>query len=146
MKKGPWIFVGVLNLICIAAVVVVAHVMGGCDHMLETTTAGQVPMKCHWSFVAVGYTGIIGIVSTLFGITGKRTGARRVAACITIVTCVIVALFPTDLVIGICANSEMHCHTTAYVVWALAAVSAILSIVQIIGANSEKADRPKMTL
>ncbi len=146
MKQGAWITVGVLTLVCMAVVIVVSGVMGGCDHMLETTTAGEVPMKCHWTFVAAAYTGIIGLASAAISIGVKNTAARRTAAFITILTCVIVALYPTDLAIGLCANAEMHCHLTAYIVWITLAIAVILSIVQIVKANPADAEKPKMKL
>lgn len=39
MKKTVWTIVGTLAVVASAIIVIASFAMGGCDHMLETTTA-----------------------------------------------------------------------------------------------------------
>lgn len=146
MNKTAWTIVGAIAVIASAAVVIASLAMGGCDHMLETTSGGTCWMKCHWTFIAASFTGIAGIVSSVITVLAKTAEGRRVAAIMTIVVAAIVILFTLDAVIGLCGNAAMHCHQTALVVRIAAAVAIACGIAQSAGANPEKANAPKMKL
>lgn len=146
MNKTIWTIVGALAVIASAAVVIASFAMGGCDHMLETTTGGNCWMKCHWTFVAASFTGIAVIVSSVLTVLSKTTEGRRNAAITTIVIAAIVIFFTLDAGIGLCGNTAMHCHQTALVVRIAAAVAIVCGIAQIAGANPDKASAPKMKL
>lgn len=146
MNKTAWTIVGAIAVIASAAVVIASLAMGGCDHMLETTSGGTCWMKCHWTFIAASFTGIAGIVSSVITVLAKTAEGRRVAAIMTIVVAAIVILFTLDAVIGLCGNAAMHCHQTALVVRIAAAVAIACGIAQSAGANPVKANAPKMKL
>lgn len=146
MNKTAWTIVGAIAVIASAAVVIASLAMGGCDHMLETTSGGTCWMKCHWTFIAASFTGIAGIVSSVITVLAKTAEGRRVAAIMTIVVAAIVILFTLDAVIGLCGNAAMHCRQTALVVRIAAAVAIVCGIAQSAGANPEKANAPKMKL
>lgn len=147
MGKTAWIVVGIVQIAIMVAMVVAAAVMGGCDTVLETTSGGTAYMKCYWLFKAVPFTAAIGIVSALLTVIGKDMQSRRFAAIMTLVCVAAVVIMTTNLGIGLCGGTTgMHCHQTAHVTWALAAISAILSVIQIAKADPSEADKPKMTI
>lgn len=146
MSKAAWTVVGIVEIIATAAVVLVATLMGGCDHTLETTSGGTCFMKCHWTFVAISIAGIAGIVGALLALIGKTTEGRRFAAIEVIVVAAISVFFTTDAGIGLCGNAAMHCHQTALGVWIASAVAIVCAIVQIVKANPDEANIPKMKL
>lgn len=85
MKKTVWTIVGTLAVVASAIIVIASFAMGGCDHMLETTTGGSCWMKCHWTFVAAGFTGIAAVASSVLAVLGKTAEGRRNAAVTTVV-------------------------------------------------------------
>lgn len=146
MKKTVWTIVGTLAVVASAIIVIASFAMGGCDHMLETTTGGSCWMKCHWTFVAAGFTGIAAVASSVLAVLGKTAEGRRFAAIMTIIAAALVIFFTLDAGIGLCGNSSMQCHKTALVVRVASAAAIICSIAQIAGADQEKANAPKMKL
>lgn len=146
MNKTAWAVLGAIATVASAAVVIASFAMGGCDHMLETTSGGNCYMKCHWAFVAAGFTGIAAVASSVLAVLGKTAEGRRGAAVATIVVAAIVIVFTTDLGIGLCGNAAMHCHQTALVVRIAAAIAIVCAVAQIAGANPEKVNAPKMKL
>lgn len=146
MNKTAWTIVGAIAVIASAAVVIASLAMGGCDHMLETTSGGTCWMKCHWTFIAASFTGIAGIASSVLAVLGKTAEGRRNAAITTVVVAAIVIFFTLDAGIGLCGNAAMHCHQTALVVRIAAAVAIVCGIAQVARANPEKANVPKMKL
>lgn len=145
MKPTSWRVLGALTLAAMAVVVVISVVGGGCEKLIECTS-GAVPMKCHWTFQATWLVGILGMASSGASIAARTKEGRRIAALMTLLICVAIALVPTSLVIGLCDGSAMQCHQTAHVVWAAAAIGAIAAVVQLAKADPEKADLPKMKL
>ena len=146
MSKTAWTVLGTIAAIASAVIVIASFAMGGCDHMLETTSGGTCWMKCHWTFVAAGFTGIAAVASSVLAVLGKTTEGRRFAAIMTIIAAALVIFFTLDAGIGLCGNSSMQCHKTALVVRVASAAAIICSIAQIAGADQEKANAPKMKL
>ena len=129
-----------------AAIAIVSAVMGGCDTMVELANGNSAPMKCHWTFVADTFIPIIGVVIALMAITCKDQSGRRAAAVGYIATAIVAACMPASFAIGLCAMPEMHCHTTATIVWALCAVAVVVGIVQVVKSNPAAADLPNRTI
>ena len=146
MSKTAWTVVGIVEIIATAAVVLVAMLMSGCAHTLETTSGGTCFMKCHWTFVAISIAGIAGVASALLALVGKTAEGRRFAAIGVIVVAAIAFFFTTDAGIGLCGNAAMHCHQTALGVWIASAAAIVCAIIQLAKADPEKANIPKMKL
>ena len=58
MSKTAWIIIGVIEAVAAIAIVAISAIMGGCDHVLETTSGGTCFMKCHWTFIATAILGV----------------------------------------------------------------------------------------
>lgn len=146
MNKTAWSIVCIIGAVVFAAISLVSAVMGGCQTMVELASGSSAPMKCHWTFVADTFIGIIGIVIALMGITCKDQSGRRATGVGAIAVAIIAACMPASFGIGLCAMPDMHCHTTALFVWVLCAVAAIIGIVQVVKSNPAAADLPKRTI
>ena len=146
MSKTTWMAACVVAAAVMAAISAVSFFMGGCPGMLELTSGNSVPMKCHWTFIADAFVGIIGIVMALVAISCKEQSGRRAAAIGYIATALVAACMPASFAIGLCANPDMHCHTTATIVWVACAVAVIVGIVLAAKANPSAADLPKRSL
>lgn len=146
MSKTTWTIIGIIETIACIAIIAVAAIMGGCDHTLETTSGGTCFMKCHWTFVAVSIAGIAGIAGSILALLGKTTEGRRFAAIEVLVIAALAIFFTFDAGIGLCGNVAMHCHQTALGVRIASAIMAICAIVQLIKANPDAANIPKMKL
>lgn len=146
MSKTTWTIIGIIETIACIAIIAVAAIMGGCDHTLETTSGGTCFMKCHWTFVAVSIAGIAGIAGSILALLGKTTEGRRFAAIEVLVIAALAIFFTFDAGIGLCGNVAMHCHQTALGVRIASAIMAICAIVQLVKANPDAANIPKMKL
>ena len=146
MSKTAWTIACAVAAVVMAAMSVVSAFMGGCPGVLELASGSSVPMKCHWTFIADAFIGIMGIVSALVAISCKEQSGRRAASIGYIATALVAACMPAPFAIGLCANPDMHCHSTAIIVWALCAVAAIVGIVLVAKANPAAADLPKRSL
>lgn len=145
MKKNVWMVLGAIAAIAMIAVVAVSALKGGCTEML-TCGEKQVPMKCHWEFIAARTIGIGGIIMAVAAMIAKTKEGRIMASLGTLVTAVLSAVMVSSLGIGICMKPEMMCHQTAPLVYVACAVAAIVAIVMIVKADPAKADEPKMQL
>lgn len=145
MKKNVWMVVGAIAAIAMIAVVAISALKGGCTEML---TAGekQVPMKCHWAFIAARTVGVGGIIMAVAAMIAKTKEGRIMASLGTLVTAVLSAAMISSMGIGICMKPEMMCHQSAPLVYAACAVAAIAAIIMIVKADPAKADQPKMEL
>ena len=146
MSRTTWTIVGVIEAIAAIAIIAVAAIMGGCDHTLETTSGGTCFMKCHWTFVAVSIFGIAGIASSVLALVGKTAEGRRFAAIGVIVVAVLAIFATLDAGIGLCGNAAMHCHQTALGVRIASVAAAICAIIQLVKADPNAANIPKMKL
>ena len=146
MSKTVWTVAGIVEVVAAIAIVAIAAAMGGCDHTLETTSGGTCFMKCHWTFVAVSIFGIAGIASSVLALVGKTAEGRRFAAIGVIVVAALAIFATLDTGIGLCGNTAMHCHQTALGVRIASVAAAICAIVQLIKADPNAVDIPKMKL
>lgn len=145
MKSSAWKILSAVPLACAAIGIIVSIANGGCAAMIECTS-GMVPMKCHWTFTAVPYILAAAAVTSIGALLAKTTEGRRMAALGTIATFAVAALIATPAGIGICAKAGMTCWATAYVVWAACAIAIIAAIIQMVKADPEAANAPKMKL
>lgn len=146
MSKTAWTVVGIVEVVAAIAIVAIAAAMGGCDHTLETTSGGTCFMKCHWTFVAVSIFGIAGIASSVLALVGKTAEGRRFAAIGVIVVAVLAIFATLDAGIGLCGNATMHCHQTALGVRIASVAAAICAIIQLVKADPNAVNIPKMKL
>lgn len=146
MSKTVWTVAGIVEVVAAIAIVAIAAAMGGCDHTLETTSGGTCFMKCHWTFVAVSIFGIAGIASSVLALVGKTAEGRRFAAIGVIVVAVLAIFATLDAGIGLCGNTAMHCHQTALGVRIASVAAAICAIVQLVKADPNTVNIPKMKL
>lgn len=146
MSKTVWTVAGIVEVVAAIAIVAIAAAKGGCDHTLETTSGGTCFMKCHWTFVAVSIFGIAGIASSVLALVGKTAEGRRFAAIGVIVVAVLAIFATLDAGIGLCGNTAMHCHQTALGVRIASVAAAICAIVQLVKADPNAVNIPKMKL
>lgn len=146
MSKTAWTVVGIVEVVAAIAIVAIAAAMGGCDHTLETTSGGTCFMKCHWTFVAVSIFGIAGIASSVLALVGKTAEGRRFAAIGVIVVAVLAIFATLDAGIGLCGNAAMHCHQTALGVRIASVAAATCAIIQLVKADLDAVNIPKMKL
>lgn len=146
MSKTTWTILGIIETIACIAIIAVAAIMGGCDHTLETTSGGTCFMKCHWTFVAVSIFGIAGIASSVLALVGKTAEGRRFAAIGVIVVAVLAIFATLDAGIGLCGNAAMHCHQTALGARIASVAAAICAIIQLVKADPNAVNIPKMKL
>lgn len=92
-----------------------------CSGMLTLETGKEVAMKCHYAGQAAIAVAVILLVSA--GITFFAKSAHKLVQVISIVGAVMLFLLFTSL-IGICANTQMSCHTTA--LWGKGAAIVII--------------------
>ncbi len=146
MTKSAWTVVCIIAAVVFAGISVVSAALNGCSAMVELASGNSMPMKCHWTFVACAFIGIIGIAIALLGIACKDKSGRRVIGALSVVCAAVVACIPAPFGIGLCAAAGMHCYYTAYAVWALCALAAIIGIVQLVKADPSMANLPKQSL
>lgn len=143
VKKSTWVVVCIVAAVAMAAVALVSTFMGGCDSFVKLENGSNMPMKCHWTFVADTYIGIIGVVIALMGATCKDQSGRRATGVGLIAVALMAACMPASFGIGLCADAAMHCHETATAVWVLCAVAAIVGIVQIVKSRPAVDEGPR---
>ena len=148
MKDSTWRILCVLSALLFVCAIVISAVMGGCDTLIQTSSGSEMPMKCHWTFIATKYIAVIGVIASAAMTGFYEKYARRQVSAINLVTIIVMALLTTPLGIGICAKQEMHCHTTQLVLLCILGVILILSIVMIAKAEykEEEPEKPKKTV
>lgn len=146
MGKRAWMILAALGVAAMVAVVAVSTFMGGCAKPVETAAGGTVPMKCHWTFIATTFIGIVGMVTALLGLAGSTKEGRRFAGIASVAVAAAVVLLTTPVGIGLCANADMHCHQTALALRITAGIALVVGIVQAVKADPQGAELPKMKL
>jgi heme/copper-type cytochrome/quinol oxidase subunit 2 len=158
------------TLVALAVGLAVSLLIGGCDEPV-LTLSGSVPMKCVWSFISVSILFIVALILGVVRLFLKTTEARRFAALSLGLTALAAALICSPWGIGICSGetmalcsvdpsagdagmamsswfgSAMDCHTSALVVWIVAALVVIGAIIQAVIASFGKepdTKKPKM--
>jgi hypothetical protein len=136
----------VLSCLAVAAALggtIAAFAMGGCSGVIEKAAGGSVPMKCHWTILAVGFIGLITVVTSLGGFFIKDPTGRRWAAGFAIAAAAVALFCLYGPVMGLCGKSTMECHTTATVCTVFLVVMMACDAAVLIKADGEK---PKMKL
>lgn len=148
MNDRTWRILCIINALLFVAAIVVSAVMGGCDSLVQTASGGEMPMKCHWTFIATKFIGVIGVISSVAMMGFYEKYARRQVSAINLVTIIVMGLLTTPFGIGICAKSDMHCHTTQLVLLAILAAILVLSVIMIAKAEfkEEGTEKPKQTI
>lgn len=146
MTQPHWRLLSAVNLLIMAIIFAVSALLGGCDTQLELANGNMTFMKCHWAFVGGSFLAVVGFAAALLMGFSKEAQAKRFLAIVLLVAYALVALIITDAGIGICASSEMDCNLTALITWIACVAGAILTILQIIRADAEAAEKPKMQL
>ena len=146
MRQANWRAFCIFVLFCFVAVFVLATRFGGCTTMIETAAGGTVPMKCHWTYQSIRVIAAAGFACAIGGFFCDSKMSRRIVASLIIVMAALTAVVPTDAVIGLCANPEMHCHTAAWGVWVAMAIAAVLGIVMLVLSDPDKQKQPKQRL
>lgn len=145
MKPAVW---KALSALLIAAFVALFAIglTGGCSGMIETAAGGQVPMKCHWAFLATSYVAAIGAIAGLLALFTSQLMARRVACIMAMAAAVVAGLLPSPLGIGVCASAEMSCNASALAAFIASAIAFAIALVLCIKADPQAADKPKRSL
>lgn len=146
MKPGAYKALGVVTAIVIAAAAVVAWAMGGCTTPIETAAGGQVPMKCHWTMIAVVMVEAMGAFSALGLAFVKCKVGRRWLACGGVLAQALTLLALHTSLMGLCGDTTMHCHTTTLAVTVVAVVAVVLCVVAAALADPKRAELPKRGL
>ena len=145
MKPVVWKALSAL-LIVLFAILFVVGLVGGCGGMVETATGSQVPMKCHWAFLAVSYVAPLGAIAGLLALMSSQQMARRVVCIMGKAVALVIGLLPSPLGIGACANAEMSCNTSALVASIVSVVAFVLALVLCIKADPQATEKPKRSL
>lgn len=148
MKDTTWRILCIVNALLFLATIIVSAILGGCDTLLQTASGSEVPMKCHWTFVATKYIGVIGLVASIAMTGFYEKYARRQVSAINLVTIIIMAVLTTPIGIGLCAKAEMHCHTTQIILLGVLAVILVFSVFMIAKAEfrDDSIEKPKQTI
>ena len=142
--SGKWAVVSAAALAGAVLIAGASVLLGGCETLIECTSGG-VPMRCHWAYLATGFTGVLAVVSAGLGLLAKGKEARRVSAAMTLSIAAASALLLTDFGIGVCPGG-MQCQESIWFVWAGCAVSAVAAIAQFALADPAAEQLPKMSL
>ena len=145
MKNSIWKILCIVVAVIFIAAGIYGKVAGACPTMIECTS-GQVPMKCHWAYIATAYIGIAGGVLALCAAFTKTTDAHRLGAIAIIVAAIVFILILSPVGIGVCSHETSTCVITRTIVYVLCAINIILGIVMAVKANPDEADLPKMKL
>lgn len=148
MKDSTWRILCIVNAILFIGAIIVSAVMGGCDTLVQTASGGEMPMKCHWTFTATKFIGVIGVIASVAMTGFYEKYARRQVSVVNIVTIIVMAALTTPFGIGLCAKAEMHCHTTQLALLGILAVILVLSVIMIIKAEyiDDGIEKPKQTV
>lgn len=145
MKKNVWMIVAAIAAIAMLAVVFLSVFKGGCTGMLDCGDK-QVPMKCHWAFIATRTIGLGGFVMAVAALIAKTKEGRIMASLGVAVASLCALVSVTNSGIGVCTKPEMICNATAPMVIGACVIALILALVMLIKADPEKAEQPKMQL
>lgn len=138
-KKARFI-VNTIALVLIIAAAVTSVVMGGCAEQIECVN-GSVPMKCHWTFIAVPFVLAPGLGALLcyYGVK-DRIGREACSLIAVLAACSATCLIGFG--IGTCTGEGMHCRTTGNVVQLLCLLVTTLSLVMSF-VDRDRKDKPK---
>ena len=145
MSKKKWNILTAAVTLLSLAVVVSAFALGGCATCVETAAGACVPMKCHWTFQAVGLLGIMGVAAAAAGFTTPGVHGRRVCSALAALANALVLFALYGPLLGLCAKAEMDCHAHATVVSVFAAAALLIAVIAFATCNPA-AKKPKKEL
>ena len=146
MNERSWKVLCAIELVVLVALTAWAASSGGCTTQVELASGSSMPMKCFWTFRAATLVAGVGAISSLLALAAKTPEGRRFSVIATAVATIAAMLLPTPLAIGLCANSEMHCHVTALGVWVLGVIALVVALVQFAKADPSAASKPKLKI
>ncbi len=145
MNEKTWKILCLVEICALMAAALIATFMGGCTKEIECTS-GSVPMKCHWTFLAVPLICFPGAWAAFAAALSGEKKARRMAALSALVAA-LCALLCIWAVIGICTGAGSHgCTPTAIATSVALGLSAVLACVLMAKADPKAAEAPKMKL
>lgn len=140
--KDIWKILMVVSALLGLAIGILSIVKGDCGGVIECAT-GNVPMKCHWTFLATSALGFGSAVMSLVGL-GARTKNARVMVAIAILVMLVVTAVIAWALIGVCAMHECNGNRTLLTV--IIALNAVIALIGCAKADPNKADMPKARL
>lgn len=146
MKLSAYRVLGVATAAVCVVAVCLAWFLGGCTGAVETAAGGTVPMKCHWTIIAVFLIEVMAAFSTLGLAFVKCKIGRRWLACSGVLAQALVLIALYSPLMGLCGDATMHCHLSANVLAVAAAVAIVLCVVAAALADPKRADMPKRGL
>lgn len=145
MSKNLISLATLLAVVAFVAACAVCLFLGGCPGQLTTSEGAAIPMKCHWCFRASAVVLAIGALNAVCLLIARSVEARRLLAVVAMALALGAILMNATPIIGICAVSDMHCHTTALAVNVCAAIACIASAF-VCAKATDKPAKPKMGL
>ena len=140
-------------LACIEIVVflvslLIAVIMGGCSTPVELASGSTMPMKCHWTFVAVASVSVIGIVLSACILIFRDRKTTEALTVGLVFTMIIIGFLMSNYGIGVCTHSDAHCRITMTVISFCMLVSMVcsLSLLRRARKKEEDADVPSKTV
>ena len=145
MKQTTWKILCIVAAVLFIAAGVYGKLAGACPTMIECTS-GQVPMKCHWAYIATAFIGGAGALLALCAAFAKNTDARRLGALSILIAALLFMAILSPFGIGVCTHETNPCVGARLVVYAMCIVNIVLAILMAIKANPQEAELPKMKL
>ncbi len=136
MKRNFMVISGVEVVVAIAMWLITTKIAPVCTGMLELVSGKQVHMKCHYAAVVFVFIAALFLVNGLLAMFVKPS---VVSGVIAIAAAILVYVTLNDAVgIGVCANPEMACQTTAPLVKVCAAIGLVCGAIQTFMAAKNK--------
>lgn len=128
-EKRSLIFAGVEIVHAVSLMLIVKIVAPVCSGMVETAAGKQIPMKCHYTSVALLFFGMLLLVNGILCAVRKELLVCGVMA--SVISILAVLTLSSSVGTGICMNPEMACNYTAPFVKILGAIGIIIGIVSV---------------
>lgn len=126
-KKLSVVLSAVAAIVAAALMAVIKFVAPVCSGLIETVAGKQIPMKCHWTAIAVFVIAALIAVVAIAGIVTEQFTLSGIT--IFVLATAIFVLVSDSMGIGVCANPEMACHTTAAYAKTCAIADGVVGIV-----------------
>lgn len=126
-KKLSVILSVVAIFVAAAMFAVIKYVALPCTGLIETAMGKQIPMKCHWTAIAITVVAVVIAVIAIAGIVTEQFTLSGIT--IFALATAIFVLVSDSMGIGVCANPEMACHTTIAYAKACAIAEGVIGVV-----------------
>lgn len=128
-KKKSLIFAGLEVVHALLLILIVKVIAPVCSGMVDTAAGKQVPMRCHYTSVALGFLGVLLLVNgILCAVRKEMVVCGAMAAVLSVLA--MLTLNP-NVGMGICLNPEMACNFTAPFVKVLGAVGIVIGCLSV---------------